>query len=99
VDFATIYLAPLIAEFARRFPGTTFDCDLTPRRVDLVSEPFDVAIRMGELADSNLIARLSVQAYASPRYLELSGEPTHPADLAQHECPGLSESRKLDPAS
>ena len=93
VDFATIYLAPLVAEFARRYPGIRFDFDLTPRRVDLVTEPFDVAIRMGELADSNLIARLlarlSVQVYASPRYVELSGEPTHPADLAQHECVGF----------
>jgi len=93
VDFATIYLAPLIAEFARRYPGITFEFDLTPRRVDLVAEPFDVAIRMGELADSTLIARLlarlPVQAYASPRYLEVSGEPVHPTDLAQHECIGF----------
>lgn len=93
VDFSVIYLAPLIAEFAGRYPGITFDFDLTPRRVDLVTEPFDVAIRMGELPNSTLIARrlvsLSVQAYASPRYLEISGEPTHPNDLAQHECLGF----------
>lgn len=93
VDFATIYMAPLVAEFARQYPGITFDFDLTPRRVDLVTEPYDVAIRMGELRDSNLIARLlarlSVQVYASPRYLELSGEPEHPADLARHECLGF----------
>lgn len=95
VDFATTYLAPLIAEFAGLYPGIAFDLDLTPRRVDLVAEPFDVAIRMGELHDSNLIARLlaklSVQAYASPRYLEISGEPKHPSDLAQHECLGFSK--------
>lgn len=93
VDFATIHLAPLIAEFARRHPGITFDFDLTPRRVDLVSEPFDVAIRMGELADSNLVARLlarlPVGVYASPRYLAISGEPAHASDLAQHECLGF----------
>jgi DNA-binding transcriptional LysR family regulator len=47
VDFANIYLAPLIAEFARQYPGISFDFDLTPRLVDLVAEPFDVAIRMG----------------------------------------------------
>lgn len=57
VDFANIYLAPLIAEFARRYPGISFDLDLTPRLVDLVSEPFDVAIRMGNPPNSNLIAR------------------------------------------
>ncbi|MEO5347991.1 MAG: LysR family transcriptional regulator [Magnetococcus sp. YQC-9] len=90
VDFANIYLAPLIAEFAHRYPGITFDFDLTPRLVDLVSEPFDVAIRMGKPSDSNLIVRkltnLNCHLYASPGYLEQSGEPTHPTDLAHHKC-------------
>jgi DNA-binding transcriptional LysR family regulator len=93
VDFANIYLAPRIAEFARRYPGITFDFDLTPRLVDLVSEPFDVAIRMGKPPDSNLIARLMANLpcylYASPRYLEHSCEPGHPSDLGQHECLGF----------
>lgn len=90
VDFANIFLAPLIAEFARNYPGISFEFDLTPRRVDLVAEPFDVAIRMGEPPSSNLIARqlgrLPQSLYASPRYIELSGEPSQPADLARHEC-------------
>jgi DNA-binding transcriptional LysR family regulator len=90
VDFATIYLAPLVAEFALRHPGIRFEFDLTPRRVDLVTEPFDVAIRMGELSDSGLIARQLARLprflYASPRYLKLSGEPKQPADLARHQC-------------
>ena len=93
VDFATVYMAPLIAEFSRRYPGIVFEFDLTPRRVDLVSEPFDVAIRMGEPPNSNLIARLlarlSVQLYASPAYLEEWGEPAHPRELAGHECLGF----------
>lgn len=93
VDFATIYLAPLIAEFARKYPGIRFDFDLTPRLVDLVSEPFDVAIRMGHPPDSNLIARqlasLPCYLYASPRYLKNAGEPADPSDLAQHECLGF----------
>ena len=90
VDMATIYLAPMITEFARRYPGIRFELDLTPRRVDLVSEPFDVAIRVGALPDSALIARLiatvTAQLYASPGYLERSGYPSHPEDLTQHEC-------------
>lgn len=77
VDFANTYLAPLITEFARRYPGISFEFDLTPRRVDLVSEPFDLAIRMGEPEPSHMIARplayLSPYLYASPRYLELNG--------------------------
>lgn len=93
VDFATIYLAPLIAEFARMYPGISFDFDLTPRFVDLVSEPFDVAIRMGSQPDSNLIARqlanLPGYLFASPKYLERKGEPSVPADLTRHECLGF----------
>jgi DNA-binding transcriptional LysR family regulator len=90
VDFANIFLAPLLAEFARRYPGISFEFDLTPRRVDLVTEPVDVAIRMGEPPSSNLIARqlarLPRYLYASPRYVELYGEPGEPADLLRHEC-------------
>ncbi|MFS7192143.1 LysR family transcriptional regulator [Serratia proteamaculans] len=90
VDFATLYLAPIIVDFAVHYPGITFEFDLTPRRVDLVTEPFDVAIRMGKLEESGLIARLigrhSRHLYASPGYIEASGEPAAPEDLAAHEC-------------
>lgn len=96
VDFATIYIAPLIAEFARRHPGIAFELDLTPRRVDLVAEPFDVAIRMGEQPSSTLVARqlarLTPYLYASPGYLKMAGEPVDPADLGRHECLGYRKS-------
>lgn len=90
VDFANIYLASHIAEFARRYPDISFDLDLTPRRVDLVSERFDLAIRMGESEASHMIARplakLRPYLYASPGYLERFGEPGEPGDLLQHQC-------------
>lgn len=93
VDFAVTYLAPLVAEFARLYPGITFDIDLSPRRIDLVSEPIDVVVRMGEPEDSHLIARplavLQSELYASPRYLAERGEPQSPEDLSQHECMGM----------
>lgn len=93
VDFALTYLAPLIVEFAGRYPGIMFDFDLTPRKVDLVSEPYDVAIRTGNLENSQLIGRclaqLPAHLYASPRYLERAGHPTSPTDLTQHECLGI----------
>lgn len=96
VDFATHYLAPIITAFAEHYPGIRFEFDLTPRRVDLVSEPFDVAIRMGELPDSTLIARqlvvLTAQVYASPRYLKQAGVPQAPEDLSQHDCLGFPKS-------
>ena len=90
VDFAVTYLAPIIAGFARQYPGITFDFDLTPRRVDLISEPFDVAIRMGHPEDSQLIGRqlaaLPTFLYASPAYLKSAGKLRRPADLGAHEC-------------
>ncbi|MEM5313581.1 LysR family transcriptional regulator [Paraburkholderia sp. JHI869] len=93
VDFAVTYLAPLIAEFAGLYPAITFDFELNPRRVDLVSDPFDVAIRMGESESSQLIARplasLTPFLYASPGYLQRAGEPGKPADLEHHECLGI----------
>lgn len=98
VDFATSYLAPLIADFARTYPGISFDFDLTPRRVNLVAEPFDIAIRMGGSPDSGLISRLlatlNTQLYASPAYLARAGVPERPADLTAHECIGF---RSLKP--
>jgi DNA-binding transcriptional LysR family regulator len=90
VDFANFYLTELIAEFSANYPGIRFDLDLTPRLVDLVAEPFDVAIRMGEPEDSSLIARPLTQLrtilLASPVYLEQRGTPQLPQDLAGHEC-------------
>lgn len=90
VDFANIFLLPLIIEFGQRYPGISFEFDLTPRLVDLVTDPFDLAIRMGEPPSSNLIARqlarLPRALYASPGYLARSGKPKQPADLARHEC-------------
>ncbi|MBY0242820.1 MAG: LysR family transcriptional regulator [Burkholderiaceae bacterium] len=90
VDFATIFLAPHLGAFAQRYPGIRFELDLTPRKVDLVAEPYDLAIRMGDLPDSTLIARkladLPRHLYASPGYLAKAGTPRHPDDLASHEC-------------
>ncbi|GAB6261071.1 LysR family transcriptional regulator [Photobacterium sp. R1] len=90
VDFAVTFLAPLMPEFMRRYPDITFEFDLTSRKVDMVTEHFDVAIRIGEQESSNLIARklasLKGQLYASPGYLERFGEPATPAELTQHEC-------------
>lgn len=97
VGFANAFLAPLIAEFASRYPTISFEFDLTPRRVDLVAEPVDVVIRMGESPSSTLISRQITQLprylYASPGYLAVAGEPSHPGDLATHECLRLRTGR------
>lgn len=89
-DFAIVVLTPIICQFSERYPGISFDFDLTPRNVDLVSEPFDLAIRMGALPDSGLIARklgaLPRYVYASPQYIATKGELGTPQDLSGHEC-------------
>lgn len=93
VDLAVSYLAPALVDFAKQYPDIRFDLDLTPRHVDLVSEPFDIAIRVGEPEDSQLIARpltqLQTALYASPDYLQTAGIPHHPEDLKQHSCLGM----------
>lgn len=90
VDFAVVFLAPCLPGFCRRYPGIQFELDLTPRRVDLVAEPFDVAIRMGDLPDSHLVGRKIAEIprslYASQGYLDTHGEPEVPADLSRHQC-------------
>ena len=93
VDFAIIYMAPLLAEFTALYPGIHIELDMTPRQVDLVSESVDVAIRMGTPPDSNLIARklteFKSQLFASPDYLALTGMPEHPDELKHFDCIGF----------
>ena len=94
VDFATTYLAPLLPEFRELYPGITFDLDLSPRNVDLVGEPYDLAIRMAAPEGSDLItrviARVSSRLYAASGYLLAHGEPSSPADLQHHQCLTMS---------
>lgn len=94
VDFARVYLAPIIAEFSEHYAGISFEFDFTPRQVDLISEPYDVAIRLGEPADSTLIARRIAQLprflYASREYISKTGAPQNPAELVLHECLRMS---------
>ena len=80
--------APVVAEFLRRYPKISVDLDLSPRRVDLIAEGFDLAVRLGALPDSSLIVRqvalLSVGLYAAPVYLKRHGDPGKPAELNAH---------------
>ncbi|MCH9684618.1 MAG: LysR family transcriptional regulator [Deltaproteobacteria bacterium] len=80
----------LIADFSALHPAIQIEVELTQRRVDLVAEGFDIALRAGKLEDSSLIARRVGQGathlYASPDYLERHGTPQVPADLTEHAC-------------
>jgi DNA-binding transcriptional LysR family regulator len=90
-DFATEVLAPMLADFIARHPAITLELDLSPRRVDLIGENFDLALRMGELPDdASLAARrlavFSMGLYASPAYLQRRGTPPEPEALLEHDA-------------
>jgi DNA-binding transcriptional LysR family regulator len=84
----TGHLVSLIAEFLDRHPKVQLDVVLTPRRVDLVAEGFDLALRAGALVDSSLIVRRLGRTdhgvYASRAYLRRAGTPRRVSDLAGH---------------
>ena len=87
-------LSPLIAEYAALHPEVKLDISLNDRYVDLVEEGIDLAIRIGNLAESRLIARKLGGTHSvvcgSPDYLARHGTPRHPADLAHHSCLGYT---------
>ena len=90
VAFGQLYMLPLVFRFRRLYPGLAIDLTLNDRYVDLVQEGIDVAIRFGELADSQVVARSigSVMrvCVASPAYLRARGVPQTPDDLTSHNC-------------
>jgi len=90
VVFGHLYLAPMLGELLDRFPDLSIDVSLTNRFVDLIEEGMDLAIRVGQLADSRLIARRLCTNHrilvAAPSYLKRRGAPKRPEDLSDHEC-------------
>ncbi len=90
-DFANLLLVDALAAFVALHPRIQLELDLSPRRVDLLGEGFDLAIRVGDLASDSLLAarrlsELSTGLYAAPAYLAEHGEPAHPDDLMQHRA-------------
>src|SRR5260221_1714669 len=90
-DFATVVVGALLAEFMAKFPAISMEIDLSPRRVDLIGENFDVALRMGDLPDDASLAarRLAVfssSLYAAPHYLARRGVPSEPEALMEHDA-------------
>jgi len=94
VSFGTRQIAPLLAEFAARYPRTTVELGLNDRLVDLAEEGWDLAIRIGNLSDSSLIARriapCRIVVCAAPSYLEARGIPQTVSSLAAHNCLGYT---------
>lgn len=95
--FGRQYISPLLPEFMSRHPRLRLHIDLSDQMRDLVSDGLDLAIRIGALKDSELVAtRLASNRRvlcASPEYLRRHGVPKKPEDLAKHECLLMAVSR------
>ncbi|MFT0850169.1 LysR substrate-binding domain-containing protein [Achromobacter sp. F4_2707] len=89
-EFRELSVVQIVTEFSRRYPNVRLELDLSSRRVDIIAERFDVAIRAATHLpdDSSLVARqlttLHNGLYASPEYLRCNGTPDSPADLLNH---------------
>ncbi len=88
MSFGLLHVVPAVGDFMRAYPDLTIDLVLDDRYVDLVEGAFDLAVRIGALADSSLVAHrigLSRMALvASPAYVARAGHPKEPSDLARH---------------
>lgn len=90
VVFGRLHLVPVVAQFLERYPEVDVALQLSDRNVHLIEEHVDLALRIGPLSDSNLVAtRLGTVhrvVCASPVYLEQHGLPQAPEDLGRHDC-------------
>lgn len=90
MSFGILHVAPIIPAFVKNYPAVKIDLSLNDRVVDLVDEGFDMAIRIGRLKDSSLVARRLAECRmvvcASPEYLADHGTPEKPEDLEKHAC-------------
>lgn len=90
VAYGETHITPLLNDFILRYPDLELHCNLTNQTLDLVTEGYDLAIRLGRLNDSSMIARRlatrRLYVCASPAYLERFGEPHTLSELPQHRC-------------
>ena len=100
-SFGARELAPILPDFARAHPALKIELGLSDRVIDLVEEGWDVAIRIGRVADQTLIARrlapCRLVVAGSPAYLAERGVPKTVADLAAHNCLGYTLSSSVGP--
>lgn len=90
VEFGRRHVAPLVNAFLAAHPATRVELTLLDRMVDLLEEGLDLAVRIGQLPDSSLVAvplgRTRLVVCASPRLLERAGPVLHPSALSAHDC-------------
>lgn len=94
-------LGQLLADFLALHPAVTIDMVLSDAQCDLVGEGIDLALRIGELSDSSLLAQgiapIPIGLFASPAYLERHGTPQHPRELSQHCLLGYGHAQRNAP--
>ena len=94
MSFGLVHVAPVLPEFLIAHPEVTIDLHLGDEVVDLVGGGFDLALRISALRDSSLIARRLCEVrrpvVGAPAYFDRRGRPTHPAELADHNCLGYA---------
>jgi len=97
-SLAVSLLPQVLLNFQQKFPKLELDVHISGRFVDLVEEGIDVALRVGDMEDSSLIARLlmpcSFHVCASTEYLEKNGSPLYPDELSKHNCLIYSQGQK-----
>jgi DNA-binding transcriptional LysR family regulator len=90
MSFGTRHIAPALPDFLALCPELEVDLSLNDRLVDLVDEGYDLAVRIGQLNDSSLVARrlapLRRMVVAAPSYLDKAGRPDHPSEIRGHDC-------------
>lgn len=90
VELGASILPPIVAAYIAKYPKVSVEVVLTDRRVELLAEGIDLAIRAGDLKDSTLIGKKlgygNFMLIASPKYIKNFGEPAHPRDLKNHQC-------------
>jgi DNA-binding transcriptional LysR family regulator len=98
-SLGTTWIAPLLGEFHARHPEVRVEMVLNNDTLDLIEKEIDVALRIGNLPDSNLVARklavMRTAIYASPSYIERFGEPLHPEDLKHHRALYMQKGRGI----
>jgi DNA-binding transcriptional LysR family regulator len=98
--FAPLYLVPVVAAFLNAHREVEIEIELSDAYVDLVERGFDLAVRIGELPESSLLAKrladLRRVVFSSPAYFKAHGRPRRPEDLARHQCIIRTAARESD---